>query len=494
MKAMSVKEAYLKVLIIIIVLFAVLRFVNLEADFPAGITQSGLLYTDEGWWANAASNHFITGKWYVEGDYNPIVNLPIGQLIQAATFSIFGLKLVSARLTVSIFSIFLVLLTYLLARRYVNNFISWLVAFLLIVNFFFFAYSRLAILEVLMLSFIVLSILVASAYRTKHHILIIVLSSSILAIAALTKTTAIFALPVLMYVSSLRQENIKKRLLLSGISALIFFAVFITYNYLASSSYPDDFSYFKEFNINSKFSWYPIDIAKNAIKAVWRARCISPIIYPFSIFLSSILLVRSRKFRNNILVRLSFLWLFLYFGFLSTTSYQPQRYYLPLLIPTVVLFSISIVSVHKYLKKPYMVFLQCLVVLYATVFNGYKVVEYIRKPSFTFVDMARDVKQIINRDYQDYRDVILLGHFANSISLETGIQSINTTYGTGKIQWKMAKYKPQYYISKGLEHGVVNILNESYRLEHISKWDVFNNYCSNKKVRLFKLHEKTDIK
>ena len=44
----------LSLLLLIILFFVLLRFINLDADFPQGITTSAALYTDEGWYSNAA--------------------------------------------------------------------------------------------------------------------------------------------------------------------------------------------------------------------------------------------------------------------------------------------------------------------------------------------------------------------------------------------------------------------------------------------------------
>jgi len=94
----------LSLLLLIIYLFVLLRFINLDADFPQGITTSAALYTDEGWYSNAAIYYIVTGNWYNPGDPNLIVNQPVGQIIQAVMFSSLGMSLSTARLTIVIFS------------------------------------------------------------------------------------------------------------------------------------------------------------------------------------------------------------------------------------------------------------------------------------------------------------------------------------------------------------------------------------------------------
>ena len=104
----------LSLLLLIILFFVLLRFINLDADFPQGITTSAALYTDEGWYSNAAINYIISGNWYIPGHPNLVVNQPVGQIIQAIMFSILGMSLSTARLTIVLFFIFLIIFTCLL--------------------------------------------------------------------------------------------------------------------------------------------------------------------------------------------------------------------------------------------------------------------------------------------------------------------------------------------------------------------------------------------
>src|ERR1700710_1588577 len=86
-------------ILVFVSLLIALRFFHLDADFPLGISWSGDLYTDEGWYANAAIRDIVSGEWYLPGDFNPAVTLPVGQLLQRAAFGVFGLGLIPARLT-----------------------------------------------------------------------------------------------------------------------------------------------------------------------------------------------------------------------------------------------------------------------------------------------------------------------------------------------------------------------------------------------------------
>ena len=78
---------------------SILKFFYLTADFPNDslwmIDQAK--FTDEGWWGSAAVMHALTGHWYVPGDYNPAVALPVWPLLLSAMFHFTGVSVVAAR-------------------------------------------------------------------------------------------------------------------------------------------------------------------------------------------------------------------------------------------------------------------------------------------------------------------------------------------------------------------------------------------------------------
>src|SRR3954466_4371647 len=95
----------------------VLRFYHLDADFPLGINWSGDVYTDEGWYANSAVRHYLFGYWYLAGDFNPSVVMPVAQLADRAAFALFGLSMTSVRILAALASAAVVTLTGLIVRR-----------------------------------------------------------------------------------------------------------------------------------------------------------------------------------------------------------------------------------------------------------------------------------------------------------------------------------------------------------------------------------------
>src|SRR5215471_10918316 len=145
--------------------------VHLRADFPNHSPwMDWSKYTDEGWYGDAAIRYFQRGHWYVPGDFNPAAALPVWPLLEAALFRFTGVSLTAARaLTVAIFALILVA-SYLLLRRWQRLFSAnktesslapAIAVLLLAVNPFCYVFTRMAILEPLLILFTLLALLAA---------------------------------------------------------------------------------------------------------------------------------------------------------------------------------------------------------------------------------------------------------------------------------------------------------------------------------------------
>ena len=98
--------------------FAVLHAVHLGADFPNGSPWvfDWAKYTDEGWYGNAAARAHLFGNWYVAGDFNPAVAVPVWPFAQWVLYFFTGVRVEAARgLAIACFFASLVL-SYMLVR------------------------------------------------------------------------------------------------------------------------------------------------------------------------------------------------------------------------------------------------------------------------------------------------------------------------------------------------------------------------------------------
>src|ERR1019366_5698264 len=76
-----------RVLLGLAVVFYLLCFVHLRADFPHGTPWSdSSKITDEGWYGGGAIHHYVFGHWFLPGSFNTAVALPVWPVLLGMWF------------------------------------------------------------------------------------------------------------------------------------------------------------------------------------------------------------------------------------------------------------------------------------------------------------------------------------------------------------------------------------------------------------------------
>jgi hypothetical protein len=253
-------------------LFA-LHAVHLRADFPNDSPWMDYSkYTDEGWYGKAAIAHYVLGSWYVHGDFNPSVALPVLPALELALFRFTGVSLVAARLLVlAIFALNL-LLAYLVLRTQVSRPAALFAVTLLVSNAFLYAFSRLAILEQPMTLFLLASWLLAlrlpEMTGKPRRTTALAAIGLLLCLGVLTKTTALFLLPSTLFLIwraygyKLRQSL--QPLLIVALSAIVPFGSY--YLLFVHPRYAYDYQYLFAANV-----WNQPDGLWGYLAAFWYA-------------------------------------------------------------------------------------------------------------------------------------------------------------------------------------------------------------------------------
>jgi len=460
-----------------------LRFVYLEADFPYQINWSGDLYTDEGWYSNNAIAHELTGGWIVEGDFNPIVSLPVFPLLQAGAFSLLGFGLTTARITEVVFSILLCLLSYRLVTRMADGLSGLATLFLLSTNFTVFAFSRLAILELPMTALTLVSLLLAVSTRGPRA-LNLALASLAFCLATLTKTTALFGLPSLLYLIWTAQPSSRKGMLAASAALLLVGLVLGVYYAVADAGDPESVALFAATEFTPRLEGTLPSIGWALGRTVWNGLVLDRLAYPLAILSLPLYLVLSRRARTDRLVIACTLWIVSSFAALAVRGYLPPRYYLPLSVPLACLLGVMAVRSFQAFRPSPRSYAPLVLLAGIGAVNLIGIVTHLASPQFSFIEMAQDVEaQIEVRG----GDPLLIGNMANSVSLATGVPSINSELGTRDLAWKLEKYRPGYFLALGEERPTVRELSEVYELQPLASYDVFGNYYDGKQVQLYKL-------
>lgn len=475
----------------IALLFVLLRFLHIDADFPSGITSSGVLYTDEGWYANSAIRHFLTGEWYLKGDFNPAINMPVGQLLHRISFAIFGPSLFSVRLLVLIASVSAILLTAALVRRDFGPNAGLLTALFLSTSYLGFAYSRLAIMEPVGVSFVLIGIALAHSARDRLLIPCLALASLMGGLAILVKSSMVFVVPLLAYLAWTKGSSKRQSLIYSFSAASLALLVSLGYQGMARHYFREDFLYFSNLNLNQRMVDSAGAWAFNVVERLKSLIRHGGGIVAFSLLMSAAAALASRKFRRSQIVHLLSGYIVLYFGMLTLVNYGPPRYFLPLLPPFAGLGAISCIELCAHLRGHgagrRWAAIPCFLAAGVILTGSLKILTYLSNPAYSFKSMMADVRTIIVKREGQASRIVLLGNFSDSVSLETGVTAINSDLGTSTLAERIQRHRPSYALVHTDEHKILNTLSSmGASTVMLGSWDVFGNYYGNREnVKLF---------
>ena len=196
----SSKRWFDAVWVLLIGCFAVMHALNLRADFPnhSPWFHDWAKYTDEGWYGNAAIRAHLFGNWYMPGDFNPAPAVPVWPLLEWVLFAFTGVTIEAARGLAVAFFFANLLLSYLLLRWRSPRWVALLALTLMATSPFLYCFSRLAILEPMLIALTLAALNLAVRLPVMRRPIQASLGIGLLfTLMMLTKTTAVFLLPAL---------------------------------------------------------------------------------------------------------------------------------------------------------------------------------------------------------------------------------------------------------------------------------------------------------
>ena len=146
-------RSFVPVLLALVALGALLRTVWLRAD-PPWFPTVGIIWHDEGAWVHNARNKALFGAWR-EDEWNPMYVAPVFTLAEYASFDTFGVGTWQARLVSVVAGTISIALLALGVRRLAGASAGVIAAALLATDYVYVMYDRAAIMEALMVAFIV---------------------------------------------------------------------------------------------------------------------------------------------------------------------------------------------------------------------------------------------------------------------------------------------------------------------------------------------------
>jgi 4-amino-4-deoxy-L-arabinose transferase-like glycosyltransferase len=477
--------------ICVLALFA-LHFPHLLADFP---NNSPWLdpskYTDEGWYGNAAVRHFVIGHWFLRGDFNPAIALPVWPILLGVLFHFTGVSLTADRaLDLVVFGLNL-LLAYEVVRTQAQRWAGLLAVTLLVSSPFLFAFSRLAILEpplmcLLLLSWVLALRLPRSSVRGQRAMLAAI--GLLICLMILTKTTAVFLLPSTLWLVAhaygLRWKTLRA-LLLAGVAAAIPWCAW--YFLFVRPRYRVDYHYLFEAN-----HWPQPTGFKGWVAAFWYALhgsvWISPTLCVLVLVVMALALIPARAIQidDSVDVRVG-LWrspitiaaLLAAAGYVFFAGWHnnPQpRYYETVIYPlcfVLVLGAADLIDRSRPMLPRLCGGTAIAVMAVVSVAGVARIVSYVRHPEYTLLNAAQGVTQYIDRHPGPNR--LLLSISGDQIEMITGMPSICDDYGTWDLPYRIHVYQPGWYATwNELDPGTVLDLSTQYSLEQVASFPAFD--------------------
>jgi hypothetical protein len=476
----------------------VLHYLHLSADFPNySPWMDWSKYTDEGWYGDAAIRHLQRGSWNVPGDFNPAAALPVWPLLELAVFHFTGVSLVAARaLTVTVFGLIL-LTSYLLLRRTrrsgaANQIVPYSLApaagvLLLAANPFCYAFTRLAILEPMLVLLTLLALLIASMVRpigpiegqgwARLRSSVPTLALGLLIpLMVLTKTTAAFLLPavgwMLWVAAGYRlRPFLRVSVPVGALAAVLwgaYFGLVVRPHFLA------DYRYL--FSANAYTGMTRENAWSVLVQTVHDGLWMGKLIYVLGVVATMSVLGAFRRYVRDPLIPTLLLWAFGYLSFLAYHNNPQPRYYLVIVVPMTLLVPILMEDLIAGVRRPeglvswpraMALGLAGVGLTAIAAIDARQMLHYVRTPQYTFAGAAEQVRRIIVADRS--HSPLVLSISGSDLSLMTGLPSICDDFGTMELPQRVATYRPGWFVTwNEVEDDKMEALAPFYHLQRVA--------------------------
>jgi 4-amino-4-deoxy-L-arabinose transferase-like glycosyltransferase len=448
-------------------------------------------YTDEGWYGNAAIRYYLTGHWYLHGDFNPAVALPVWPLLLSTVFHFTGVSLVADRiLGLSIFGLNL-LLAFFVVRTQAQHWAALFAVTLLATSPFLWAFSRLAILEPLLICFLLVSWLLALRLRhasPRSQATILVAIGVLICLMILTKTTAIFILPSTLFLIAgafdFRWASVRALAIAAAAAALPWCGWFFL---LVRPHYRIDYQYLFDAN-----HWPQPTTFNGWLAAFWwglhgslwisSTLCISVLavlglgLIPLRSAGAPMSLASARTLWRNPLTIASLLAAAGYVFFAGWHNSPQPRYYETILYPLCFILALGAADLLRGSRPRLLrvIGASALVVMAVVSIAGViRIAGYLLHPEYTFINAAKGVTRYIDQHPDQHR--LLLSISGDDIQLITGQPAICDDYGTWDLPYRMHVYQPGWYaVWNDVDPGSLVDIQTQYSLERVADFPAFD--------------------
>jgi hypothetical protein len=458
-----------------IVLLYALHFVHLTADFPANPEwKDAAVVTDEGWYLNAATRHALTGHWYLPGDFNPAVALPVWPSLAAVLFHFTGPGIVPARaFAVALLGVALLCIALLLHRRS-SLWVALLFLSLTVSNPFLFAFSRLALTEILLLCLFAVAMLLAdhAAPDAPHRWILIAALGAVLLLMVLAKLSAPSLFLAILYLLWYRLRGSPRRLIASFllVAAIVVVGYGLYRAAVSASPFQSDFRYFyaaNQFGHPANLKGWLISL-RFSLMDLWFT-CGWLTVLGFAAVLAS-LTAPLRSLWYEPLFIASLLLAFGTSAFIYVRNYHAPHYYLFTPVALAILLALALRAAFEATPRRHSLWL-ALPIAALLLFFAVRAIALLRRPTYTFMNAAKSITDIIDRGPSSRR--LLVAESGDQIMLMTGQPSICDAFGVAPLREEIRQRDPGWFAAwDGVIPDTLAELHTRYHLQRVATFAV----------------------
>lgn len=488
----------------VIVGFALLHALHLRADFPnhSPWSMDWAKYTDEGWYGDAAIRARQFGNWYMPGDFNPAVAVPVWPFLEWVLFLATGVTPQAARALAVAVSFLNLLLSFALLRTHSLRWTSLLALTLLATSPFLYCFSRLAILEPLLTMILLAALNVAvRVHKMRRPAWGASGAGLLFALAMLTKTTALFLLPAVAWAIAFplwaKRRQAIRCLLAAGSSFIAGYGLWVAL--IVRLGLFTDFKYY--FFVNNypkprELYWPLVSLWWSLHGTLWIDRILVPLA---GIIVVAALVYRrqawARELLQNPVFGSSILAVLGCILFMTYQNHPQPRYFT--VAAVFCFFVIALGSEALLLSSPYgipwrqsrsriagwgVIGLSVL----AAGLGGARTLRYATHPQYSFLTAAGRLTHYIDTHPNGKR--LLVSISGDEISLFTHLPALCDDFGTTDLPEKLAAYQPGWYAAwNDLNPDTLEDLHTHFSVEQVADFPAFDD-PERKLLILYKLH------
>ncbi len=489
----SLRRTLSLLLLVAATIFLGLHWAHLRADFPnQSPWRDWSKYTDEGWYGDAAIRHFQLGHWYVAGDFNPAAALPFWPFLEGLVFLVTGVSLVAVRaLTVAVFAGILAA-SWTLVRRHARPEEGSLAApaavLLLAVSPFCFVFTRLAILEPLLVLLTLLALLAASSVKPgqRRNLPATLGLGILLPLMVLTKTTALFLTPAIAWLlfahSGYRLRPFLRVAIPAGLLAaalwLCYFLALVYPHYLL------DYRYL--FSANAYTGVTTANFVSVLSTAMQDGMWMGFPLYPCALGAAVFSLLRLHRLRAHPLIPTLLLWIAGYMAFLIYHNNLQPRYYLVVAVPITILLPVVLEQLVFPYTRPALGSIVLVasagLILLIAVPDARTTLRYVRTPEYTLLHAAENIHDYIASDHKadPSHNPLVLSISGSDLSLMTGLPSICDDFGTLELADRVKQYRPGWYAAwNEIDDDKMDAITPLYHIERVAAFPAMDDPVRN---------------